>query len=102
MTCKSCNKENMENKDSLKKENENKDQVDNNQINNNQIQSSLQQPNNYLFPKEFNGGILLDPSDLYPSMNDCDHNTLYPINALDVDYGNKFPECRCNEFIRPP
>ena len=58
---------------------------------------------NFIYPKEFNAGMLISNDSVMPAMNNCDHNTLYPINALDVEYGNKAPNCRvCTEFIQPP
>lgn len=58
---------------------------------------------NFIYPKEFNAGMLISNDSVMPAMNDCDHNTLYPINALDVDYGDKAPNCRvCTEFIQAP
>lgn len=63
----------------------------------------LQLPSNFLYPKEFNAGMLIDPSSVPPVMNDCNKNIRYPLNSIDVDYGWKFPSnCRCLEFIQPP
>jgi hypothetical protein len=64
--------------------------------------------NNILYPKEFNAGTLLDDKSNYArdicvvKKENCVSCNYYPINSVDVDYGWKFPECRCNEFIRAP
>jgi hypothetical protein len=56
----------------------------------------------FITPKEFNAGAVLDKNGIYPSINGCDHNTLYPLNFPYVDYGSKFPDCRCTDFVQPP
>lgn len=56
---------------------------------------------NYIIPKKFNIGLISQPT--YTSMNNCNHNVLYPINAIDVDYGSKMPSyCPCMQFIQAP
>lgn len=56
---------------------------------------------NYIMPKKFNVGMINNPK--YVSMNDCNHNVLYPINSVDVDYGSKMPSyCPCMRFIQAP
>ena len=57
---------------------------------------------NFIYPKPFRASSLLLPSNPYYSMNNCDHSVLYPINALDVNYGSKFPDCRCTEYVQAP
>lgn len=57
---------------------------------------------NFIYPKPFRASSLLLPSKPYYSMNNCDHSVLYPINALDVNYGSKFPDCRCTEYVQAP
>lgn len=59
-----------------------------------------------------NNNVLLNPTDFsvgristekYQSSNLCNNKVLYPINGLDVDYGNKMPEnCPCYQGITPP
>jgi hypothetical protein len=59
---------------------------------------------NYITPSEFNGGSLVRQPQ-YPSANNCDHNILYPINAVNVFYGSKMPDvskCPCLEFVQAP
>ncbi len=56
---------------------------------------------NYLTPAKFNVGLIhgekFKPSDA------CENKVLYPIQALDVDYGSKMPDnCPCMRFIQPP
>lgn len=59
----------------------------------------------FISPSEFNGGSLVRKAQ-YPSANNCDHNILYPINAVDVYYGSKMPsnvkDCPCMQFIQAP
>lgn len=59
---------------------------------------------NYITPSEFNGGELLRQPQ-YPSANNCDHNIMYPINAVNVFYGSKMPDvskCPCLQFVQAP
>lgn len=56
---------------------------------------------NYIMPKKFNVGLITRPQ--YVSMSDCNHNVLYPINSVDVDYGSEMPSyCPCMRFIQAP
>lgn len=56
---------------------------------------------NYIMPKKFSIGMINNPK--YISMNNCNHNVLYPINPVDVDYGSKMPSyCPCMQFIQAP
>jgi len=56
---------------------------------------------NYIMPKKFSVGMINNPK--YVSMNNCNHNVLYPINPVDVDYGSKMPSyCPCMQFIQAP
>lgn len=52
-------------------------------------------------PDDFGTGMARMKS--YRSSNLCNDKVLYPINALDVDYGSKMPGgCPCQQFIQPP
>lgn len=56
---------------------------------------------NYIMPKKFSVGMINNPK--YISMNNCNHNVLYPINPIDVDYGSKRSSyCPCMQFIQAP
>lgn len=56
---------------------------------------------NYIMPKKFSVGMINNPK--YISMNNCNHDVLYPINPVDVDYGSKMPSyCPCMQFIQAP
>ena len=59
----------------------------------------------YISPSEFNAGSLVRKPQ-YISANNCDHNVLYPINAVNVFYGSKMPDnvqdCPCMQFIQAP
>ena len=55
----------------------------------------------YIKPQEFKVGKM--KKNKYRSCNLCNQNVLYPINSLEVDYGDKFPEnCKCIKFIKSP
>ena len=55
----------------------------------------------YIKPQEFKVGKM--KKNKYRSCNLCNQNVLYPINSLEVDYGDKFPEnCKCTKFIKSP
>jgi hypothetical protein len=71
-------------------------------IDNNPDKSDIATINNYIYPKPFRASSLIFPKKPYYSMNNCDHSVLYPINSLDVEYGSKFPDCRCTEYVQAP
>lgn len=54
----------------------------------------------YIQPAEFKVG--LDPPKPYKSANLCNDKVLYPINALEVDYGSKASDCPCTQFVQAP
>lgn len=65
------------------------------------VNKNLRDTNSYIDPAEFKVG-LIRPGE-YKSMNDCNHNVLYPINGLGPDYGWKMPkDCKCTQFLQAP
>lgn len=53
-------------------------------------------------PKIFKvGGVMTQPQPRSASL--CNHNVLYPINGLGVDYGSQWPDnCPAARFIQSP
>ena len=54
----------------------------------------------YITPLKFSVGMM--PASCR-TVNNCNHDVLYPINPPDVDYGWKMPSnCPCAQFVRAP
>jgi hypothetical protein len=96
------NSENIKNKSEKNESQENESQEK-------KFENQFKDPNldminnqNYIYPKPFRASSLLIRTKPYYAMNNCDSSVLYPINALDINYGSKFPDCRCTEYVQAP
>ena len=58
-------------------------------------------PETYLKETKFDMHTFSTPQ--YISSSLCNHDVLFPINGLGVEYGSKFPAgCKCDHFLQPP
>ena len=64
-------------------------------------ESGLEADETYITPTIFEIGLIKGKP--FQAANNCLPNVLYPINALDVDYGSKMPsDCKCAQFVQAP
>lgn len=64
------------------------------------VSSSSNSNTKTIKPATFNIGEI--PTEKFKASSLCNDKVLYPINSLDVDYGNKMKDCPCNQFLASP